>query len=47
MNVTFTARGTAKSVKLPVIEILQVVDDRARRSEVFLADTAALLATLA
>ncbi|MGZ4305737.1 MAG: nuclear transport factor 2 family protein [Solirubrobacteraceae bacterium] len=47
MNVTFTARSTGRSVKLSVVEVLTVVRGRVRRSEVFLADTAALLATLA
>ena len=47
MNVTFNARSTGRSVKLRVVEVLKVVRGRVRRSEVFLADTAALLATLA
>ena len=47
MNVTFIARITGRSVKLRVVEVLEVVRGRVRRSEVFLADTAALLATLA
>jgi ketosteroid isomerase-like protein len=47
MNVTFIARGTGRSLKLRVVEVLEVVRGRVRRSEVFLADTAALLATLA
>jgi len=34
-------------LKLRVVELLEVVRGRVRRSEVFLADTAALLATLA
>lgn len=46
MNVTFTARSTRRSVALRVVELLDVQDGRVRRSEVFLADTAALLATL-
>ena len=47
MNVTFIARSTGRSLKLRVVEVLEVVRGRVRRSEVFLADTAALLATLA
>jgi SnoaL-like domain len=47
MNVTFTARRTAKSLQLKVVEVLDVVCGRVHRSEVFLADSAALLATLA
>ena len=47
MNVMFNARSTGRSVKLRVVEVLRVVRGRVRRSEVFLADTAALLATLA
>jgi hypothetical protein len=47
MNVTFTSRSTGRSVKLRVVEVLEVARSRVRRSEVFLADTAALLATLA
>jgi len=44
--VTFTARSTGRSIQLRVIEILAVADGRVRRSEVFIADTAALLDTL-
>jgi ketosteroid isomerase-like protein len=47
MNVTFIARSTGRSLKLRVVEVLEVDRGRVRRSEVFLADTAALLATLA
>ncbi len=46
MKVTFTTRSTALSVTLRVVELLDVQGGRVRRSEVFLADTAALLATL-
>ena len=46
MHVTFTARSTGRSVRLSVVEILEVAAGRVRRSEVFLSDTAALLATL-
>jgi uncharacterized protein len=46
MDVTFTARGTGKHVTLPVLELLKVTGSRVRRSEVFISDTAALLATL-
>ena len=46
MEVTFTARSTARSLKLRVVEVLQVVRGRVRSSDVFLADTAALLGTL-
>jgi len=46
MDVTFTAQSTGRSVKLPVLEILHVFGGRVHRSEVFLADTAALLATM-
>jgi ketosteroid isomerase-like protein len=47
MLVTFTARGTGRSIQLRVIEVLEVANGRVCRSEVFLADTAALLETLA
>lgn len=47
MNVTFIARSTGRSLKLRVVEVLEVVRGHVRRSEVFLADTATLLATLA
>jgi hypothetical protein len=47
MLVTFTARSTGRSIQLRVIEVLEVADGRVCRSEVFLADTAALLETLA
>jgi ketosteroid isomerase-like protein len=46
MQVTFSARTTGHSVTLPVVEVLEVAGGRVRRSEVFLANTAALLATL-
>jgi hypothetical protein len=46
MDVTFTARCTGKHVKLPVVELLEVAGARVRRSEVFISDTAAVLATL-
>jgi ketosteroid isomerase-like protein len=46
MRVTFTARSTGRSVALRVVELLTVRDGRLARSEVFLEDTAALLATL-
>ena len=46
MHVTFAARSTGRSVRLRVVELLEVVGGRVRRSEVFLSDTAALLATL-
>jgi hypothetical protein len=46
MHVTFTSRATGHAVRLPVLELLQVADRRVERSQVFLADTAALLATL-
>ena len=46
MDVTFAARTTGKRVRLPVVELLEVARSRVRRSEVFLSDTAALLATL-
>ena len=46
MQVTFTARSTGRSIVLRVVEVLEVVEGRVRRSEVFLADTAALLGTL-
>jgi uncharacterized protein len=47
IHVTFTARSTGRSVKLPVVEFLEVAGGLVQSSEVFLADTAALLATLA
>ena len=43
---SLTARRTRRSLELRVVEVLEVVRGRVRRSEVFLADTAALLATL-
>ena len=46
MDVTFAARSTGKRVTLPVVELLEVAGARVRRSEVFISDTAALLATL-
>ncbi len=46
MHVTFTARATGRSARLLVHELLTVIDARVRRSEVILADTAALLRTL-
>ena len=46
MNVTFTARSSGRSVTLRVVELLDVQGGRVRRSEVFISDTAALLATL-
>jgi hypothetical protein len=47
MNVTFTARRTARSVNLAVLELIDVQHGRVKRSEVYLSDTAALLETLA
>jgi uncharacterized protein len=47
MTVTFTARTTGRSARLRVLELLRVDDGRVQRSEVFLDDTAELLATLA
>lgn len=46
MQVTFPARRTRRSVRLRVVELLEVCGGRVRRSEVFPADTAALLDTL-
>jgi ketosteroid isomerase-like protein len=46
MDVTFRARGTGRAVRMPVVEVLTVRAGRVARSEVFLHDTAALLATL-
>jgi uncharacterized protein len=46
MDVTFTARSTGKRATLPVLELLEVAGGRVRRSDVFISDTAALLATL-
>jgi ketosteroid isomerase-like protein len=46
MDVTFTARSTRRSVAMPVLELLTLRAGRIARSEVFLKDTAALLATL-
>jgi hypothetical protein len=46
MVVTFTARAIGRSVALPVVELLALRAGRMARSEVFLKDTAALLATL-
>jgi ketosteroid isomerase-like protein len=47
MVVTFTAHATGRSTSLPVVELLTVRSGRIARSEIFLQDTAALLATLA
>jgi ketosteroid isomerase-like protein len=46
MDVTFTARATRRSISLPVVELLTVRAGRVARSEVYVKDTAALLATL-
>lgn len=46
MNVTFTVRSSGRSLRLPVVEFLTVHMGRIVRSEVFLFDTAALLAIL-
>jgi hypothetical protein len=46
MDVTFTARATRRAVALPVLEFLTLRAGRIARSEVFLQDTAAVLATL-
>jgi SnoaL-like domain len=46
MIVTFTARASGRSVRVPVVEILRVERGLVARSEVYLADPAALLATL-
>jgi ketosteroid isomerase-like protein len=47
MHVTFGARATGRRARLPVVELLRVVDGRVAHSRVFIFDTAALLATLA
>ncbi|HJS97051.1 MAG TPA: nuclear transport factor 2 family protein [Solirubrobacteraceae bacterium] len=46
MHARFVARSTGRSVRLGVVELPEVVGGRVRRSEVFLSDTAALVATL-
>jgi hypothetical protein len=46
MRVTFSARGSANAVTLPVLELLDVEHGRVKRSEVYLSDTAALLRAL-
>lgn len=46
MHVTFTGRETGRTVRLPVLEVLTVRDARVSHSQVFIGDTAALLATL-
>jgi hypothetical protein len=46
MDVTFAARQTGRAVTLSVIERLWIRGGRVARSEVFLSDSAALLATL-
>jgi uncharacterized protein len=46
MQVTFTARASGRSTRLPVLELLTVNDARVTRSHVFISDTAALLRTL-
>ena len=46
MNVTFAARSTGRRVRIPVVELFTMRAGRIARSEVFLFDTAALLATL-
>jgi len=45
MHVTFTARSTGRGSRLPVVEVLRVIDERVEHSRVFIFDTAALLAT--
>jgi hypothetical protein len=47
MRVTFTAHATQRARRLPVVELLTLRDARVARSEVFVFDTAALLALLA
>jgi ketosteroid isomerase-like protein len=47
MHVTFTGRATHRARRLPVLELLRTRDGRVARSEVFMFDTAALLALLA
>ena len=46
MDVSFTARTTRRSISLAVVELLTVRAGRIARSEVYLKDTAAVLATL-
>jgi ketosteroid isomerase-like protein len=46
MHVSFRARGTGRAIRMPVVEILTLRANRIARSEVFLQDTAGLLATL-
>lgn len=46
LNVRFAARATGRQVRLPVVELFTLRAGRIARSEVFLFDTAALLATL-
>jgi hypothetical protein len=46
MHVTFTSRSTRNTRRLPVLELLTTRGDRVARSEVFIFDTAALLALL-
>jgi uncharacterized protein len=46
MHVTFTGRATRRTRRLPVLELLTIRDRRVSRSEVFVFDTAALLALL-
>lgn len=46
MNVTFSARTTGRKSRQPVVELFTVRAAHLVRSEVFLFDTAAVLATL-
>lgn len=46
LNVRFASRSTGRQVRLPVVELFTLRAGRIARSEVFLFDTAALLATL-
>jgi uncharacterized protein len=46
MHVTFTGRATERVRRLKVLEVLGIRGGRVARSEVFVADTAALIALL-
>ena len=46
MHVTFAARASGRQVRQRVVEVLKVAGGRVTRSEVYIADTAALLRTL-
>ncbi len=46
-TVTFTGRATGSALAMPTVELFTVANGRLRTSEVYFADTAALLASVA